>query len=146
MEVIRFMGPPPIRGFEDVEDHVAESFDLALEKLKFEEPKQEASLSQESQQKVKAGKPADPTIKKRGESVRKHIHKRSHFFDEEKKQALLREFEENEIPLPKDRYGFLKYPGRNWQEIMSQSAKWEKVVDDILNRDRFPRKSKITTE
>ncbi len=96
--------------------------------------------------KLKPGRKADPKVLKRGQIVRKHIHTKKDFFDEEKKQVLLREFEENEIPLPKDRYGLLKYPGRNWQEIMSQSAKWEKVVDDILNRDRFPRESKITTE
>ena len=149
MEVVRFIGPPPIRGFEEVEDHVAESFDLALEKLKFEEPKQDeeeaVSLPQHPQQKPKPGKPADPKIKKRVEIVRKHIHKRSDFFEVEKKQALLREFEENEVPLPRNKDGFLKYPGMNWQDIASQPAKWRNVVD-VLNRDRFPKKSKITTE
>jgi len=137
-------GPMSFAGIS--EDDVAKAFSAALEALEIEEHNEEASLPQKSHQKVKVGKPADPTIKKRGESVRKHIHKRSHFFDEEKKQALLREFEENEIPLPRDGDGLLKYPAMNWQKIMSQSAKWEKVVDDILNRDRFPRKSKITTE
>jgi len=47
MEVVRFIGPPPIRGFKDVEDHVAESFDLALEKLRFEEPKQDTKKGKE---------------------------------------------------------------------------------------------------
>jgi len=47
MEVVRFIGPPPIRGFEEVEDHVAESFLLALEKLRFEEPKQDTKKGKE---------------------------------------------------------------------------------------------------
>jgi len=136
----KFLGSPTA-----IESHVVESFALALEELKFAEHT-DTSLPQEPQQKSKPGKPADPKIKRRGEIVRKHIHKRSDFFDDEKKQALLREFEENKIPLPKDRYGLLKYPGRNWQEIMHQSAKWEKVVDPVLERERSPRKGKITTE
>ncbi len=150
MEVVQFIGPPPIRGFEEVEEYVAESFDLALEKLKFEETKQDeeetVSLPEKPQQKSKPGKPADPKIKKRGEIVRKHTYKKSDFFDEEKKQALLREFEENEIPLPRNRYGLIKYPGMNWQEIMNQSAKWQNVVDPTLARDMFPRKRTITTQ
>jgi len=135
----KFWGSPAA-----LEDHVLESFALALEALKLAEHT-DTSLPH-PQQKSKPGKPTDPKIKKRGEIVRKHIYKKSDFFDEEKKQALLREFEENKIPLPRYRDGFLRYPGRNWQEIMKQSAKWKKIVDDILNRDRFPRKSKITTE
>jgi len=132
-----------------LEDHVAESFALALEKLEIEEPKQDeeeaVSLPQHPQQKPKPGKPADPKIKKRVEIVRKHIHKRSDFFEVEKKQTLLKQFEENGIPLPRNKDGFLKYPGMNWQDIASQPAKWRNVVD-VLNRDRFPKKSKITTE
>jgi len=137
-------GPMSFAGIS--EDDVAKAFAAALEALEIEEHNEEASLLQHPQQKSRPGQPADPKIKQRGEIVRKHIHSKKDFLDEEKKQVLLREFEENEIPLPTDRYGFLKYPGRNWQELMGQSAKWEKVVDDILNRDRFPRKSKITTE
>jgi len=150
MEVVRFIGPPPIRGFDEVEDHVAESFDLALEKLRFEEPKQDeeetVSLPPHPQQNSKPGRKGDPRIQKRRDIVKKYIHSPEDFFEEDKKQALLKEFEENKIPPPRDRYGFLKYPGMKWQEIMSQSAKWEKVVDSVLERDRFPRKSKITTE
>ncbi len=149
MEVVRFLGPPPIHRFEEVEDRVAESFALALEKLEIEEPKQDeeeaVSLPQHPQQKPKPGKPADPKIRKRVEIVRKHVHKRSDFFEVEKKQALLREFEENEVPLPRNKDGFLKYPGMNWQDIASQPAKWRNVVD-VLNRDRFSKKRKITTE
>jgi len=47
MEVVRFIGPPPMRGFEKVEEHVARSFTLALEKLDFEEPKQDAKRGKE---------------------------------------------------------------------------------------------------
>ncbi len=147
MEVVGFIGPPPIGGFEDVEDHVAKSFAAAIEKLEIEEHNEEASLPQKSHQKVKPGKSADPKIKKRGEIVRKHIHKRSDFFDEAKKQALLREFEENEIPLLKDSEGTPKHIGiSEWADYIQKPHLWEAVVDDILNRDRFPRKSKITTE
>ncbi len=128
-----------------LEDHVLESFALALEALKLAEHT-DTLLPQEPQQKSKPGKPADHKIRKLGEIVRKHIHTKKDFFDEKKKQVLLREFEENAIPLPRDEYGLLKYPGSNWQEIMSQSAKWKKVVDPVLERDRSPRKSKITTE
>jgi len=149
MEVVRFIGPPPIRGFEEVEDHVAESFDLALEKLRFEEPKQEEEETvslPHPQQKPKPGRKGDPKIQKRGEIVRKHIYTKKDFFDKKKKQVLLREFEENEIPFPRNQDGLLKYLGMTWQEIMSQSAKWEKVVDSVLERDRFPRKRKTATE
>jgi len=135
----KFWGSPAA-----LEDHVLEAFALALEELKFAEHTD--SLPQEPQQKSKPGKPADPKIKRRGEIVRNHVHKQSDFFDEEKKQALLREFEENEIPLPRNRYGLIKYPGMNWQEIMSQSAKWQNVVDPTLARDMSPRKRTITTQ
>ncbi len=130
MEVVRFIGPPPIRGFDEVEDHVAESFDLALEKLRFEEPKQEEEETvslPHPQQKPKPGRKADPKIQKRGEIVRKHIYTKKDFFDEKIKQVLLREFEENEIPFPRNQDGLLRYLGMNWQEIMGQSAKWKKV-------------------
>ena len=147
LEVLQITHPPGTNEFwgspDALEDHVLESFALALEELKFAEHTD--SLPQEPQQKSKPGKPADPKIKKRVEIVRKHIHKRSDFFEVEKKQALLREFEENEVPLPRNKDGFLKYPGMNWQDIASQPAKWRNVVD-VLNRDRFPKKSKITTE
>lgn len=43
MEVVRFIGPPPISGFEEVEEHVARSFTLALEALEYEEHCEEAS-------------------------------------------------------------------------------------------------------
>jgi len=142
IEVVRFIGPPPIRGFEEVEDHVAESFLLALEKLKFEEPKQDeeetVSLPQEPQQKPKPGRKADPKTQKRRDIVKKHIHSPEDFFEEDKKQALLKEFEENEIPPPKNRDGLVKYPGLGWGDIMSQPSKWIRVID-ALNRGRFSR-------
>ena len=147
LEVLQITYPPGTNEFwggpAALEDHVLESFALALEELKFAEHTD--SLPQEPQQKSKPGKPADPKIKKRVEIVRKHIHKRSDFFEVEKKQTLLKQFEENGIPLPRNKDGFLKYPGMNWQDIASQPAKWRNVVD-VLNRDRFPKKSKITTE
>jgi len=141
---------PTLSNQKEVVFHIVKSFRNALEELRTSQhnqgEKEGASLSQKSHQRSKPGKPADPKIQKRGEIVRKHIYTKKDFFDEEKKQVLLREFEENEIPLPRDRYGLLKYPGKNWQEIMSQSAKWKKVVDPVLERDRSPRKDKITTE
>ena len=147
MEVVQFIGPPPIRGFEEVEEHVAESFALALEKLRFEEPKQdeEETVSlPHPQQKSRPGRKADPRILKRRDIVKKHISSPKDFFEEDKKQALLKAFEENEIPTPKNKYGLVKYPGLGWGDIMSQPSRWIRVID-ALNRDRFP-KNKITTE
>jgi len=141
LEVLQITYPPGTNEFwggpAALEDHVLESFAEALEELKFAEHTD--SLPQEPQQKSKPGKPADPKIKRRGEIVRNHVHKQSDFFDEEKKQALLREFEENEIPLPRNKYDSLKYPGLSWQEIMCQPAKWRNVVDPVLQKDRSRR-------
>ncbi len=145
MEVVRFIAPLQYAGLKKLKSTSQDPLLLALEKLKFEEHNEEASLPQKSYQKAKPGKPANPKIRKRVEIVRKHVHKRSDFFEVEKKQTLLKQFEENGIPLPRNKDGFLKYPGMNWQDIASQPAKWRNVVD-VLNRDRFSKKRKITTE
>ncbi len=147
LEVLQITHPPGTNEFwgspAALEDHVLESFALALEELKFAEHT-DTSLPQHPQQKSKPGRKADPKIQKRRDIVKKHIHSPKDFFEEDKKQALLKEFEENEIPPPKDKYDLVKYPGLDWGNIMSQPAKWMNVID-ILNRDRFP-KNKITTE
>jgi len=146
LEVLQITYPPGTEFWGSpaaLEDHVLESFALALEELKFAEHTD--SLPQEPQQKSKPGKPADPKIQKRRDIVRKHIHSPENFFEEDKKQALLKEFEENEIPTPKNRYGLVKYPGLGWGDIMSQPSKWIRVID-ALNRGRFSRKKKTTTE
>jgi len=137
-ETSKFWGSPAA-----LEDHVLESFALALEELKFAEHT-DTSLPQEPQQKPKPGRKADPKIQKRRDIVKKHINSPQDFFEEDKKQALLKEFEENKIPPPKDKYDLVKYPGLDWGNIMSQPTKWMNVVD-VLNRDRFP-KNKTTTE
>ncbi len=140
MEVVQFIGPPPIRGFEDVEDHVAESFDLALEKLRFEEPKQDeeetVSLPQHPQQKSKPGRKADEKILKRREIINKLIEGKEDWFDPDIKEKLLDEFDEEEIPLPKDSESFPKSIVI-WADFIDHPDDWKRVVDKILNRDRW---------
>ena len=138
MEVVRFLGPPPIHRFEEVEDRVAESFALALEKLRFEEPKQdeEETVSlPHPQQKPKPGRKEDPRIRKRREIVQKYIHTCIDWFDPSSKEQLLDEFDDEDIPLPKSksvpesvdiRAEFIDYPDD-----------WQKVVKKVLNRDRW---------
>ena len=139
--------PTSLVSLEEVEDHVAKTFATALEKLRIEEHKQEASLPQEAQQKPKPGLEADEKTQQRGEIVRNCIHEKSDFHDEETKQALLKEFEVNEIPLLKDSEGTPKHIGiSEWADYIQKSHLWGAAVDDILNRDRFPRKRTIATE
>jgi len=140
IEVVRFIGPPPIRGFKEVEDHVAESFLLALEKLKFEEPKQDeeesVSLPQEPQQKSKPGRKADEKILKRREIVNKLIEGKKDWSDPDIREKLLDEFDEEEIPLPKDSAGFPESIVI-WADFIDHPDDWKRVVDKILNRDRW---------
>jgi len=140
MEVVRFIGPPPIRGFEEVEEHVAESFALALEKLRFEEPTQHeeatVSLPQEPQQKSKPGIKADPEIQQRRDVIKKYIHAYKDWFDPSIKDKLLDEFDEEEIPFPKDSESFPKSIVI-WADFIDPPDDWKRVVDKVLNRDRW---------
>jgi len=139
IEVVRFLGPPPIHRFEEVEDRVAESFDLALEKLKFEEPKQDeeetVSLPQHPQQKPKPGRKEDPRIRKRREIVQKYIHTYIDWFDPNSKEQLLDEFDDEDIPLPKSKS--VPESVDIWAEFIDFPDDWQRVVNNILNRDRW---------
>jgi len=141
MEVVRFIGPPPIRGFEEVEEHVAESFALALERLRFEEPKQdeEETVSlPHPQQKSKPGRKANPKVGLRREVVRKHIHGTQDFDDESKLKLLLQELDEKEIPPPEDIDKLLSFTC-SWAELLKKPGKLARVVK-VLNRDRWSKK------
>ena len=142
MEVVQFIGPPPIRGFDEVEEHVAESFDLALEKLKFEETKQDeeetVSLPEKPQQKSKQGRRTDPKIQKRRDIIKKYIHASKDWFDPSIKEKLLDEFDEEEIPFPKDSESFPKSIVI-WAEFIKDypADDWKRVVDKVLDKDRW---------
>jgi len=133
MEVVRFIGPLPIRGFEEVEEHVARSFTLALEALEYEEHCEEASLPQKSRQRSKPGRKADPKIQKRRETVQKYIHTYIDWFDPSSK--LLDEFDDEDIPLPKSKS--VPESVDIWAEFIDYPDDWQKVVKKVLNRDRW---------
>ena len=138
MEVVRFLGPPPIHRFEEVEDRVAESFALALEKLKFEEPKQdeEETVSlPHPQQKSMPGRKADPKILKRREIVQKYIHTYIDWFDPSSKEQLLDEFDDEDIPLPKSKS--VPESVDIWAKFIDYPDDWQRVVNKVLNRDRW---------
>ena len=135
MEVVRFISPPPIRGFEEVEEHVARSFTLALEALEYEEHCEEASLPQKSRQKSKPGRKADPKIQKRRETVQKYIHTYIDWFDPSSKEQLLDEFDDEDIPLPKSKS--VPESVDIWAEFIDYPDDWQRVVNKVLNRDRW---------
>ena len=138
MEVVRFLGPPPIHRFEEVEDRVAESFALALEKLRFEEPKQdeEETVSlPHPQQKSMPGRKADPKILKRREIVQKYIHTYIDWFDPSSKEQLLDEFDDEDIPLPKSKS--VPESVDIWAKFIDYPDDWQRVVNKVLNRDRW---------
>ena len=135
MEVVRFLGPPPIHRFEEVEDRVAESFALALEKLEIEEHGEEASLPQKSRQKSKPGRKADPKIQKRRETVQKYIHTYIDWFDPSSKEQLLDEFDDEDIPLPKSKS--VPESVDIWAKFIDYPDDWQRVVNKVLNRDRW---------
>ncbi len=134
-EVVRFIGPPPIRGFEEVEEHVARSFTLALEALEYEEHCEEASLPQKSRQKSKPGRKADPKIQKRRETVQKYIHTYIDWFDPSSKEQLLDEFDDEDIPLPKSKS--VPESVDIWAKFIDYPDDWQRVVNKVLNRDRW---------
>ncbi len=136
MEVVRFLGPPPIHRFEEVEDRVAESFALALERLKFAEHTD--TLPQEPQQKSKPGRKADPEIQKRRDIIKKYIHAYKDWFNSSIKEKLLDEFDEEEIPFPKDSESFPKSIVI-WADFIKDypAEDWKRVVDKVLDKDRW---------
>jgi len=123
---------------EEVEDHVAEAFPMALEKLEIEEHNQEASLPQKSQQKPKVGRKPNPKVGLRREVVRKNIHGTQDFDDESKLKLLLQELDEKEIPPPKDIDKLPSFTG-SWEGLLKKPGKLARVVQ-VLNRDRWPKK------
>ena len=127
--------PPPIRGFEEVEEHVARFFTLALEVLEYEEHCEEASLPQKSRQKSKPGRKADPKIQKRRETVQKYIHTYIDWFDPSSKEQLLHEFDDEDIPLPKSKS--VPESVDIWAEFIDYPDDWQRVVNKVLNRDRW---------
>jgi len=128
----KFWGSPAA-----LEDHVLESFALALEELKFAEHT-DTSLPQEPQQKSKPGRKANPQVALRREIVRKHIKGTQDFNDESKLKLLLQELDEKEIPPPEDIDKLLSFTC-SWEELLKKPGKLARVVK-VLNRDRWPKK------
>jgi len=119
-----------------LEDHVFESFASALEELKFAEHT-DTLLPQEPQQKSKPGRKADPEIQKRRDIVKKHIHAYKYWFDPSIKEKLLDEFNDEDIPFPKDSNNFPESIVI-WTDFITDNADdWPRVVDKLLNRDRW---------
>jgi len=127
-------GPMSFAGIS--EDDVAEAFAAALEALEIEEHNEEASLPQHPQQKSKPGITADPEIQKRRDIIKKNIHAYKDWFDSSIKEKLLDEFDEEEIPLPKDSESFPKSIVI-WADFIDPPDDWKRVVDKVLNRDRW---------
>ncbi len=119
-----------------LEDHVLESFALALEELKFAEHTD--TLPQEPQQKSKPGRKADPEIQKRRDIIKKYIHAYKDWFDSSIKEKLLDEFDEKEIPFPKDSESFPKSIVI-WADFIKDypADDWKRVVDKVLDKDRW---------
>jgi len=140
MEVVGFLGPPPIHRFEEVENRVAESFALALEKLKFEEPKQDEEetvlLPQHPQQKLKPGRKGDPRIRKRRDIVKTRIQEPKDFLDPEIQRELLDEFHKEGIPIPRQS---VNIPASilEWPEFMGHPNRWRKFVESCLKKDLY---------
>ena len=123
-------GPMSFAGIS--EDDVAEAFAAALEALEIEEHNEEASLPQHPQQKSKPGRKADPKIQKRRDIIKKYIHAYKDWFDSSIKEKLLDEFDEEEIPLPKDSESFPKSIVI-WADFIDPPDDWKRVVDKVLN-------------
>ncbi len=104
--------------------------------------KSESETSHEDPQEKTAKKPgrqADPRVQERREIVKKHVNQKRDFFDRDKQRKLLTEFEEKEIPLPRDDKGIEKYPVVRWTDFMHKPTQWAKLANGTLNRDRFNR-------
>ncbi len=93
----------------------------------------------QEQVKKKPGRQADPKVQERREIVQKHVNHKKDFFDRDKQRELLTEFEEKEIPLPRDDKGIEKYPVVRWTDFMNKPMQWKEVAEGILDRDRFNR-------
>ena len=139
LEVLQITYPPGTSKFwgslAALEDHVLESFALALEQLKFAEHT-DTLLPQEPQQKSKPGIKADPEIQNRRDIIKKYIHAYKDWFDPNIKDKLLDEFDEEEIPFPKDSESFPKSIVI-WADFIDPPDDWKRVVDKVLNRDRW---------
>jgi len=120
-----------------LEDHVLESFALALKQLKFAEHT-DTSLPQEPEQKSKPGIRADPEVQERRDIVKKYIHAYKDWFDPSIKDKLLDEFDEEDIPFPKDSESFPKSIVI-WADFIKDypADDWKRVVDKVLNKDRW---------
>jgi len=104
------------------------------------ETKAETGTSHEDPQeqvKKKPGRQADPKIQERQEIVQKHVNLKKDFFDPDKQRKLLTEFEEKEIPLPRDDKGIEKYPVVQWTDFMNKPTQWKEVAEGVLGRDRW---------
>jgi len=93
-------------------------------------------LPQESQQRSKPGRKADEKILKRREIVNKLIGGKKDWSDPDIREKLLDEFDEEDIPLPKDSEGFPESIVI-WADFIDHPDDWKRVVDKILNRDRW---------
>ena len=130
---------------EEIENHVVDSFAAARELLEIEQ--HDSEMLQEPQPKAKPGRKADPKIQLRREIVRKHIQQANDFHDKDKKQALLKELQESNIPLLKDAEGMQKHNRiSKWPDYMRKSHLWEQAVEDVLKRDVYDRKAKSHDE
>jgi len=121
-----------------LEDHVVESFALALEALEYEVRSEEASLLQKSQLRSKPGRKANPKVALRRKIVGNHINEKKDFDDEDKLQLLLQELDRKEIPPPEDIDRLSSFTG-SWEGLLKEPGKLARVVK-VLNRDRWPRK------
>jgi len=131
----KFLGSPTA-----IESHVVESFALALEKLRFEEPKQDeektVSLPPHPQQKLKRGRKGDPRIQKRRDIVKIRIQEPKDFLDPEIQRELLDEFHKEEIPIPRQS---VNIPASilEWPEFMGYPNRWRKFVESCLKKDLY---------
>ncbi len=130
--------PTSLVSLEEVGDRVLSTFAMALENLRIEEHNQEASLPQESQQKPKPGRKANPKVALRRKIVGNHIREKEDFDDEDKLQLLLQELDRKEIPPPEDIDRLSSFPG-SWEGLLKEPGKLARVVK-VLNRDRWPKK------
>jgi len=128
--------PTPLVFLEEVGDHVENTFALALEKLRIEEHNQEASLPEKPQQKAKPGRKAHEEIRRRREIVKKHIHAYKRWFNPSIQGNLLDELDGEEVPLPKNSDTFTESI-QIWAEFLDHPDDWKRVVDKVLNRDRW---------
>jgi len=106
------------------------------------ETKAETGASRKEPQEKTAktpGRQADPKVQERREIVQKLVNHKRNFFDRDKQRKLLTEFEEQEIPLPRDDKGIEKYPVVRWTDFMNKPMQWKEVAEGILDRDRFDR-------